>query len=151
MSLHKNRLTRVTVEELRAMPHLSGLDLSRNPLRCDEDLSVAIQWLNDNNVTPMRSANREDFELPLDGEPVSQWSDLGKKLCDSWEGGPPPRPAPKKPGKKKPIGGPLLAGVAGKDSNEGGLTGIPGPFIKFDFSDDVSVNEQKVDCASVVG
>ncbi|XP_011500414.1 PREDICTED: chaoptin [Ceratosolen solmsi marchali] len=145
LSLHKNRLTRVTVEELRAMPNLSGLDLSRNPLRCDEDLSAAIQWLTDNNVTPKESVHVTgsvtkhdyDYEGYGESEPVTQWSDLAKRLCDSWEGGPPPRPAPRKPAKKSQSAG-AQATAAVQESAETGLPSLPGPFIKFDFSDDFS-------------
>ncbi|XP_016838257.1 insulin-like growth factor-binding protein complex acid labile subunit isoform X2 [Nasonia vitripennis] len=150
LSLHKNRLTRITVEELRAMPQLSVLDISRNPLRCDEDLSAAVQWLTDNNVTPTestRSSNGEGFKrgdydyegyATGDTDAVSQWTDLAKKLCDSWEGGPPPRPAPKKPVKKVQSAGAQASSAAAQDSaEEGGLPSLSGPFIKFDFSDDV--------------
>jgi len=34
------------------MPKLSGLDLSHNPLDCDEEFNQALQWLTDRGVTP---------------------------------------------------------------------------------------------------
>lgn len=156
LSLHKNRLTRITVEELRAMPQLSGLDISRNPLRCDEDLSAAIQWLTDKSVTPTESvrgsnggaSKRSDYDYEGyatgESDAVSQWTDLGKKLCDSWEGGPPPRPAPKKPAKKVQSAGAQAAAAAQASAEDGGLPTLPGPFIKFDFSDDVVFSGNKV-------
>lgn len=52
LSVRGNLLRRITVEELRAMPKLSGLDLSHNPLDCDEDFNEALQWLTDRGVAP---------------------------------------------------------------------------------------------------
>lgn len=137
--LHKNRLTRLTVEELRVVPNLSGLDVSRNPLHCDEDLSAAVQWLTDRNVIPTESLrdgssaleygyqdpNNQELSSSLDSD--KGWTDLAKRLCDSWEGGPPLRPAPKKPTKqpKKPVA------AKDKDAEE-----PLGPFLKFDFGGD---------------
>ena len=141
------------------MPNLQGLDLSRNALRCDEDLSAAVQWLTDNNVTPsesMRAMGSIRRDLDYDGASpseanandggasVSQWTDLAKKLCDSWEGGPPTRPAPKKPTKKPGQSAGAQATDAAQESAEAALPSLPGPFIKFDFSDDSSYNGNKV-------
>lgn len=111
MVLHKNRINRLTIEELRVVPNLSGLDVSRNPLKCDEDLSAAVQWLADHNVLPTESIRDSSSnieyglqdnhqELTRDVDSDKGWTDLAKRLCDSWEGGPPARPAPKKPSKK---------------------------------------------------
>lgn len=142
------------------MPQLSVLDISRNPLRCDEDLSAAVQWLTDNNVTPTestRSSNggsskRGDYDYEGyatgDTDTVSQWTDLAKKLCDSWEGGPPPRPAPKKPAKKVQSAGAQASAAAQDSAEEGGLPSLPGPFIKFDFSDDVVFSGKQVSDSS---
>lgn len=52
LSVRGNLLQRITVEELRATPKLSGLDLSHNPLNCDEEFNQALQWLTDRGVTP---------------------------------------------------------------------------------------------------
>lgn len=52
LSVRGNLLRRITIEELRAMPKLSGLDLSHNPLDCDEDFNEALQWLTDHGVSP---------------------------------------------------------------------------------------------------
>lgn len=52
LSVRGNLLRRITVEELKATPKLSGLDLSHNPLDCDEEFNQALQWLTDRGVTP---------------------------------------------------------------------------------------------------
>ena len=105
------------------MPRLSGLDISRNPLRCDEDLSAAIEYLTDSNVTPtesFHSAGTPKINEPYEGysEVLSQWTDLAKRLCNKWDGGPPPRPAPRRVN-KKPI-----------TKEQDPLISLPGPFFK---------------------
>lgn len=52
LSVRENLLRRITVEELKATPKLSGLDLSRNPLTCDNEFTEAVQYLTDNGVVP---------------------------------------------------------------------------------------------------
>lgn len=52
LSVRGNLLRRITLEELKAMPKLSALDLSHNPLDCDEDFNMAVQWLTDHGITP---------------------------------------------------------------------------------------------------
>lgn len=52
LSVRDNFLRRITVEELRATPHLTGLDLSHNPLDCDTEFTEAVQWLTDHGVAP---------------------------------------------------------------------------------------------------
>ncbi|KAJ8669910.1 hypothetical protein QAD02_001169 [Eretmocerus hayati] len=179
LSLHKNRLTRVTVEELRAMPNLSALDLTGNPLRCDEDLSKAVQWLTDNNVTPSESTRamgsmRHDYDDEVSAneslgasssssssssalssssssssssvsDTLNQWTNLAKKLCDSWEGGLmlQPRPVPKKTA-KKPVS-PVASLPRESTDEETQFEGLPGPYIKFDFGDEDSLNSAKLD------
>ncbi|XP_014215385.1 uncharacterized protein LOC106644410 isoform X2 [Copidosoma floridanum] len=135
LSLNKNNLRRVTLGEISAMPNLSGLDLFGNPLQCDEELSQVMQRLNESNVTPIEAARamgsmKHDFDY--DGysgarrsEPVQQWSDLAN--CDAWIGGPPPRPVPRK--------SPKPTQASGIDAGES-IFDEPGPFIKFDLTDD---------------
>jgi hypothetical protein len=142
------------------MPNLSGLDLSRNPLRCDEDLSAAIQWLTDNNVTPKETTRATaspgkrdyDYEGYGESEAVSQWSDLAKRLCDSWEGGPPARPAPRKPAKKVQSAD-AQATTAGQESAETGLPLLPIPFYfshsLLNFSEGFDVPNNKVSYISI--
>lgn len=52
LSVRDNLLRRITVEELKAMPKLTGLDLSRNPMDCDNEFNEAVQWLTDHGVSP---------------------------------------------------------------------------------------------------
>ena len=52
LSVRGNLLRRITVEELRATPHLTGLDLSHNPLDCDAEFTESVQWLTDRGVAP---------------------------------------------------------------------------------------------------
>ncbi|XP_012274943.1 uncharacterized protein LOC105696791 isoform X2 [Orussus abietinus] len=100
LSVRGNRLRRFTVEELRATPKLSGLDMSHNPFNCDEDFNQAIEWLMEHNVTPAESVkyandfgNADDYS---EGEGINQWSDLAKMVCENADAGPPPRPIPHK-------------------------------------------------------
>jgi len=52
LSVRGNLLRRITVEELKATPHLTGLDLSHNPLDCDAEFTESVQWLTDRGVAP---------------------------------------------------------------------------------------------------
>lgn len=52
LSVRENLLRRFTVEELRATPKLTALDLSHNPMDCDDEFNEAIQWLTDHGVSP---------------------------------------------------------------------------------------------------
>ena len=113
------------MDELRSMPKLSGLDVSRNPLRCDEQLTSAIQWLTEHNVTPTESLHvlgGPKVNDPYDGfgENVNQWMDLAKRICDKWDGGPVSRPSPRKVPKKTNLNNKV------KDSP----ISLPGPFLK---------------------
>ncbi|XP_029162036.1 insulin-like growth factor-binding protein complex acid labile subunit [Nylanderia fulva] len=100
LSVRGNLLRRITVEELRATPKLSGLDLSHNPLDCDEEFNQALQWLTDRGVTPTETLGyASDFvnvDEDADSKGISQWTDLAKIACDGIDAGPPPRPVPSK-------------------------------------------------------
>lgn len=100
LSVRGNLLQRITVEELRATPKLSGLDLSHNPLNCDEEFNQALQWLTDRGVTPTETLGYvndfADVDDDADSKGISQWTDLAKIACDGIEDGPPPRQAPGK-------------------------------------------------------
>jgi len=52
LSVRDNLLRRITIEELRATPSITGLDLSHNPLDCDAEFTEAVQWLTDRGVAP---------------------------------------------------------------------------------------------------
>ncbi|XP_076178791.1 leucine-rich repeat domain-containing glycoprotein 150 isoform X1 [Ptiloglossa arizonensis] len=95
LSVRENYLQRITTEELRATPKIFGLDLSHNPLNCDDEFNEAIQWLTDQGVTPMESLkngnNYGNAEHYLDSDGISQWTDLAKKVCDGINDGPPDR------------------------------------------------------------
>lgn len=113
------------------MPKLTGLDISRNPLKCDEELSAAIQWLTDHNVTPIESSHViGNIKIPEPdenyGEGLNQWTDLAKRLCDKWDAGPPQRPVPRKSSKKTTT------------RLEESSVSMPGPFIKSDIIRDSS-------------
>lgn len=101
LSVRANELQRITVEELKAMPKLSGLDATHNPFACDEEFNQAIQWLTEHGVTPTEvlrymssSVNAEEY---AEAEGVGKWTDLARVVCDDDEDGPPPRTIPKKP------------------------------------------------------
>ncbi|XP_012537655.1 extracellular matrix protein 2 [Monomorium pharaonis] len=99
LSVRGNLLRRITVEELRAMPHLTGLDLSHNPLDCDSEFTEAVQWLTDNGVAPTEvfelvSDKFDDIEEIDNSMNINQWTDLAKVVCDGIEDGPPPRSLP---------------------------------------------------------
>ncbi|XP_015609163.1 insulin-like growth factor-binding protein complex acid labile subunit [Cephus cinctus] len=107
LSVRENHLQRITIEELRAMPKLSGLDISHNPLVCDEEFNQAMQWLLDHGVTPTETLryirNRVNIEDYAEAQAVGQWSDLAKLICDSLDEGPPPRPVPHRPNNRPPV------------------------------------------------
>lgn len=107
LSVRGNLLRRITVEELKATPKISGLDLSRNPLDCDPEFNEAIQWLTDHGVTPKETLKYSSYDNDDDSESdgISQWTDLAKAVCDGVDDGPPPRtmvPKDKKPKEKAP-------------------------------------------------
>ncbi|KAK0179101.1 hypothetical protein PV327_007923 [Microctonus hyperodae] len=100
LSVRGNELERITVEELKAMPRLAGLDARGNPMSCDTEFNDAIQWLSSHGVMPteiVRSLNYQDAEYNVKYETISQWSDLEKLICENDYDGPPARPVPRKP------------------------------------------------------
>ncbi|XP_072742536.1 uncharacterized protein Gp150 [Anoplolepis gracilipes] len=104
LSVRSNLLRRITIEELKATPRLSGLDLSHNPLDCDEEFNQAVQWLTDHGVSPRENlepiTHFNDFENvddDADSNGISQWVDLAKIVCDGLDAGPPPRGFSSKP------------------------------------------------------
>ncbi|XP_060819755.1 extracellular matrix protein 2 isoform X1 [Bombus pascuorum] len=105
LSVRQNLLRRITVEELRAMPNIVGLDLSYNPLYCDVEFKDAVQWLTDHGVTPLvlssYISNYGDSDNYQDSEGISQWTDLAKIVCKDISSGPRPRPVPHKETKLK--------------------------------------------------
>ncbi|XP_011160548.2 protein artichoke [Solenopsis invicta] len=107
LSVRDNLLRRITVEELRATPHLTGLDLSHNPLDCDSEFTEAVQWLTDHGVAPTEvfelvsdKFDIEDIDNSMD---INQWTDLAKVACDGIEDGPPARALPGKDTHRKDI------------------------------------------------
>ncbi|XP_011147036.1 protein artichoke isoform X1 [Harpegnathos saltator] len=99
LSVRDNLLRRITVEELKATPKLSGLDLSHNPMDCDNEFNEAVQWLTDRGVKPTEMIKYySDFLAGHDGESdgISEWTDLAKTVCDGIEDGPPIRQFPDK-------------------------------------------------------
>ncbi|XP_017758503.1 PREDICTED: insulin-like growth factor-binding protein complex acid labile subunit isoform X1 [Eufriesea mexicana] len=100
LSVRQNLLRRITVEELNATPKLVSLDLSHNPLNCDVDFNEAIQWLTDHAVTPIETlryiSNYGNTDNYPDSEGISQWTDLGKTICNDTSTAPQPRPVPHK-------------------------------------------------------
>lgn len=100
LSVRGNQLERITVEELKAMPKLSGLDASMNPLDCDNEFHDAIHWLISHGVTPMETlkyiSNIKNDEEYAETEGVTEWTDLAKTICNDEFDGPPSR-MPKKP------------------------------------------------------
>ncbi|KAL6263720.1 hypothetical protein P5V15_003806 [Pogonomyrmex californicus] len=106
LSIRENLLRRITIEELRATPRLTGLDLSHNPLDCDAEFTEAIQWLTDHGVAPTEILKyNNDFENidDVDSTGLSQWTDLAKIVCDGIDDGPPPRSPPGKSSHRKGI------------------------------------------------
>ncbi|XP_063995974.1 insulin-like growth factor-binding protein complex acid labile subunit [Diachasmimorpha longicaudata] len=95
LSVRGNQLERITVEELKAMPNLSGLDASMNPLVCDNEFNDAILWLINHGVTPMETlkyiSNIKNDEEYAETEGVTEWNDLAKTVCDDGFDGPPSR------------------------------------------------------------
>ncbi|KYQ55613.1 Insulin-like growth factor-binding protein complex acid labile subunit [Trachymyrmex zeteki] len=115
LSVRDNFLRRITVEELRATPHLTGLDLSHNPLDCDTEFTEAVQWLTDHGVAPTEvletslnlsfslscfyrliSDKYDDIEDIDNFMDINQWTDLAKIICDGIDDGPPARSPPGK-------------------------------------------------------
>lgn len=102
LSVRGNELERITTEELKATPKLSGLDASRNPLSCDTEFNDAIQYLVSHGITPMETlrsisnlGDSDSFIEAADG--ITQWSELAKLVCEGEYGGIPPRRVPSKP------------------------------------------------------
>ncbi|XP_032662779.1 uncharacterized protein LOC116840319 [Odontomachus brunneus] len=98
LSVRDNLLRRFTVEELKATPKLTGLDLSHNPMDCDDEFNEAIQWLTDRGISPTELTRYyNDFATKKDDSSgISEWTDLAKTVCDGIEDGPPPRQFPGK-------------------------------------------------------
>jgi insulin-like growth factor-binding protein complex acid labile subunit len=100
LSVRDNLLRRITVEELRAMPKLTGLDLSHNPLDCDAEFTEAVQWLTDHGVAPTEIlkyvTDFDNVDDNADSTGIRQWTDLAKIVCDGIDDGPPPRSPPGK-------------------------------------------------------
>ncbi|KAI4493750.1 hypothetical protein M0804_001926 [Polistes exclamans] len=97
LSVRANLLRRITLEELNAMPKLSALDWSHNPLDCDKDFNTAIQWLTNHGITPMETRTHSIYGDNMDYSDVdgiTQWKDLAKSVCDGVEDGPPSRKIP---------------------------------------------------------
>lgn len=107
------------MEELKATPKLTGLDIMHNPLKCDQEFNDAIQWLTGHRVKTVDNTKSmsiaDDY---IESEGITQWSDLAKVVCDSIDLGPPPRPVPHRP-KLEDI-------------------------LKNDLSDDIAVSLQKI-------
>ncbi|XP_043269691.1 uncharacterized protein Gp150 [Venturia canescens] len=102
LSVRGNELKQITHEELKAMPKLSGLDVSHNPFMCDEEFNSAVQWLIDHGVTPtevlgyVNNYGMAGNDYAETGG-VSQWTDLARTVCDNDEDGPPSRDMGRKP------------------------------------------------------
>lgn len=99
MTLHENKLERITVEELKATPKLSGLDISQNPLVCDGDFKSAMQWLTRRGVMQtevLEMMNLQSTSYIEEKHTAGQWSDLAKVVCASVDE-PPPRRMPVPP------------------------------------------------------
>ncbi|XP_046424002.1 uncharacterized protein LOC124181453 isoform X1 [Neodiprion fabricii] len=122
-----NRIEQISVGDLQATPHLSGLDISNNPLACDQEFNAAIQWLIDHGVDPsdtLRYVSNYALDDYTDASDLGEWKDIAKVVCDSMEGGPPLRPLPRRPNTpnnvndfKPPIGD--LDELAGQAFDEG--------------------------------
>lgn len=94
LSIRLNLLRRITLEELKAMPKISAIDISHNPLDCDQDFHLAIQWLTDHGVTPIERpthSSHSDIVEFSESDGISKWIDLAKIVCDGIEDGPPSR------------------------------------------------------------
>ncbi|EZA61307.1 Insulin-like growth factor-binding protein complex acid labile subunit [Ooceraea biroi] len=100
MSVRGNLLRRITTEELKATPKLTGLDLSHNPLDCDTEFNDAVQWLTDHGVAPTEThkyaTDFSNIDDDADSTGISQWTDLAKIVCSGMDAGPPPRSFPGK-------------------------------------------------------
>ncbi|KAI4504111.1 hypothetical protein M0802_000582 [Mischocyttarus mexicanus] len=97
LSVRNNLLRRITLEELNAMPKLSALDWSHNPLDCDKDFNIAVQWLTNHGITPMEARTHSTYGSNMDysdADGITQWKDLAKSVCDGVEDGPPSRTIP---------------------------------------------------------
>lgn len=55
LTVRENLLRRITVEELKATPKIVGLDISNNPLECDDEFKESVQWLTDHGVNPIET------------------------------------------------------------------------------------------------
>ncbi|XP_046821563.1 uncharacterized protein LOC124425357 [Vespa crabro] len=118
LSVSGNLLRRITLEELKAMPKLSALDLSHNPLDCDEDFNTAVEWLTAHGITPIEIRTHSIYGDNMDysdAEGITQWKDLAKIVCDGVEDGPPSRMIPT-PIKSKVIFPRLLSDVENTNS-----------------------------------
>ncbi|XP_076247086.1 leucine-rich repeat domain-containing glycoprotein 150 [Calliopsis andreniformis] len=109
LSVRENRLRRITVEELKATPAIVSLDLSHNPLDCDDEFNESVQWLTDHGVTPIETlryiSNYGNGDNYQESDGISQWTDLAKIVCEDINDGPPERPVPHKEKKIKLLGG----------------------------------------------
>ncbi|KAB0801556.1 hypothetical protein PPYR_05910 [Photinus pyralis] len=81
-----NSLTSVTTRDFEVIPSLQELDLSHNPLRCDEILHNATSWLNKHNVQPLLDSlqwktHEELNDYENQGKALSSWRFLVKERC----------------------------------------------------------------------
>ncbi|XP_076686379.1 leucine-rich repeat domain-containing glycoprotein 150 [Andrena cerasifolii] len=128
LSVRQNLLRRITVEELEAIPKIVGLDLSHNPLDCDDEFNESVQWLTDHGVTPIETmryvSNYGNGDSDQDPDGISQWTDLAKVVCNDINDGPPERPVPHTEKKLKVI----LGGLDTSDDSNS--------LLRNDFEDD---------------
>ena len=137
LSVRQNRLQRMTVEELEAIPKIVGLDLSHNPLDCDDEFNESVQWLTDHGVTPIETmryvSNYGNGDSDQDPDGISQWTDLAKVVCHDINDGPPERPVPHTEKKQKVI---LERLDTSDDSNS---------LLRNDFEDDEQLIHLQID------
>lgn len=90
LSVRGNQLKRYTVEELKATPKLSGLNMNENPFLCDKDFRDTIEYLTKYGIIPKQPLFSSD-DFSFTHESISQWSELAKNVCQFMSEGPPSR------------------------------------------------------------
>lgn len=81
-----NSLTSLSTFDFEVIPFLQELDLSHNPLHCDEVLHNATSWLTKHNVQPLLDTlqwktHEELNDYENQGEAHSSWRFLVKERC----------------------------------------------------------------------
>lgn len=95
LNLANNSLTAISPADLQVIASIRVLDLSNNPIKCDETLRDAITWLSEHEVSspsisptwkthePVTSLNAAVFMYS--SKRASSWKDLAKQKCAGYD------------------------------------------------------------------